>query len=111
MKRLLAMVVLATTMLAGGVRAQDRTADGSLELVGRVTDEAGRPLVGAFVAFEGSDWGSLTGETGRFVLKGASAGQATLTVDLIGYERLVWTGWVADGREVALTLVSKPVLL
>lgn len=111
MKRLLAMVVLATAVLAGGVRAQARTEEGKSQLVGTVTDEAGRPLVGAFVAFEGSDWGSLTGETGRFVLTRERPGEVTLTAELIGYEKRVWTGWAEEGREITLTMVSKPILL
>jgi hypothetical protein len=110
-QRLLAIVVLATAMLAGGVRAQDRDAGGKSQLVGTVTDEAGRPLVGAFVAFEGSRWGALTGETGQFVLTGERPGDVTLTVELIGYETLTWSGRAEEGREIALTLVSKPILL
>lgn len=111
MKRLLAMVVLATAMLTGGAQAQARTAEGKSQVVGTVTDEAGRPLVGAFVAFEGSRWGALTGETGRFVLTPEHPGDVTLTVELIGYETLTWSGPAEEGREIALTLVSKPILL
>ncbi|NJD19885.1 MAG: carboxypeptidase-like regulatory domain-containing protein [Gemmatimonadetes bacterium] len=111
MKRLLTMVVLATAALTGSVRAQDRIADGKSQVVGRVVDETGRALVGAGVAFEGSDWGTLTGETGRFVLARENPGEITLTAELIGYEKLVWTGRVEEGQELGLTMVSKPILL
>lgn len=110
MKRLLAMVVLAAAGLAGGVGAQT-PAEGKSQAVGTVTDEAGRPLVGAFVALEGSDWGTLTGEAGRFVLPVDHPDRVTLTAELIGYEKLVWRGRIEEGRELALTMTSRPILL
>ncbi len=76
-----------------------------------MADEAGRPLVGVFIAFEGSDWGTLSGETGRFVLPLDHPGRVTLTAELIGYERLVWRGRIEEGREIALTMTSRPILL
>ncbi|MDP2955694.1 MAG: carboxypeptidase-like regulatory domain-containing protein [Longimicrobiales bacterium] len=103
--------ILAAALMANKALAQERGADGSFDLVGTVTDPAGRPLVGAFVALEGAKWGSLTGETGRFLIPLVSPGTVSLTAELIGYETLTWTGQAAPGQALALTLASKPILL
>lgn len=108
---LAAWALVAAVMPAATVGAQERSAEAAFDLVGTVTDQAGVPLVGVFVASEGSEWGSLTDKTGRFLLPRTSAGQITLTAELIGYETLTWTGWVQAGRLIALTLASKPILL
>lgn len=105
-----AVGIVVTAFLAGSALAQE--ADGQpFDLVGQVTDESGKPLVGAFVSQAESDWGSLTAETGRFVLPNVTPGVVTLRAELIGYETLTWTGTVADGRAVSLTLVAQPIVL
>lgn len=81
------------------------------DLVGTVTDEAGQPLVGAFVSPADSDWGSLTGENGRFVLRKTTPGAVALRVELIGYETLVWSGEVEEGEALTLRLVAEPIVL
>lgn len=109
---LVALGVGATALVArGALAAQEMEGRGAVDLVGTVTDAGGRPLVGAFVSVEGSDWGSLTGETGRFVIPDLPSGVVTLTAQLIGYETLTWTGAVAGGVPVALTLKEQPILL
>jgi len=101
----LLVAVLTANALAQEVEGR------SFELVGTVTDESGRPLVGAFVSPADSDWGSLTGEDGRFVLRRVTPGTVTLRAELIGYETLVWSGNVSEGRPVALRMVAQPILL
>lgn len=104
------LALMAAALGPGRAHAQDRT-PATFDLVGTVTDQAGVPLVGAFVAPEGSEWGSLTGRDGRFVLPNTPRGQITLTAELLGYEKLTWTGLADAGRPIPLTLVSKPILL
>ena len=103
--------ILAAAASAGEASAQERAAARSFDLVGTVTDPSGRPLVGAFVALEGSKWGSLTGENGRFRIPRVTEGDVSLTAQLIGYANLQWTGTAREGVEVPLVLRSEPILL
>lgn len=102
--------ILLTAFLAGSALAQE-VEGRPFDLVGTVTDEGGKPLVGVFVSLEESDWGSLTSETGRFVLPRVTPGAVRLRAELIGYETLSWTGVVTEGEPLALTLVAQPILL
>lgn len=106
-----ALAVLAAAIPARGLSAQERPAARSFDLVGTVTDPNGRPLVGAFVALTGSEWGSLTGENGRFVISRVAEGDVSLTAELIGYARLEWAGTAREGTEVPLVMTPQPILL
>ena len=107
----LAAGLLLATATAHEAYAQDAQDRQPFELVGTVQDAGGRPLVGAFVAQGDSKWGSLTSETGRFVLPNVTPGPASLTVELIGYETRTWTGIVAPGEALKITLEAQPILL
>lgn len=95
-----------------GVLAQDHVVE-PFDLVGTVVDDAtGRPLVGAFVSFEGSEWGSVTNERGRFHIPEVYEGPAILTVEQLGYEELSWRGELApETGAPELRVTPKPILL
>lgn len=84
MFRLLASLLLALG-LASGVSAQNARFEG------RVTTDAGGPLVGATVLLDGTVYGDATDTDGRYVFS-APAGTYTLGASFIGYE--------AERREV-----------
>jgi hypothetical protein len=103
--------VLAIAILAKDSFAQDMRVVQTFDLVGTLTDEAGQPLVGAFVSLGDSEWGSLTGTEGRFRIPDVRPGPVSLRAELLGYETLNWEGTVQGGTPVALTLAAKPILL
>lgn len=102
---------LAIAFLAQNAFAQDLRVVQSFDLVGTLSDEGGRPLVGAFVSLGDSEWGSLTNEAGRFRVPDVTPGVVTLHAELLGYEKLTWEGAVAAGDAVALRMTAKPILL
>lgn len=104
-------LLLAMALSAAQGAAQDVDDRAPFDLVGTVLDEAGEPLVGAFVSFEGSEWGSLTNRSGRFELPSVTPGEVTLEAELLGYETLQWTATVRAGAPVTLTLSPRPILL
>ena len=83
------------------------------DLTGRAVDaETGEPLVGAFVGLAGSDWGSITEGSGRFLIPDMDPGPLALTVEQLGYETLMWTGNVsAEAGELVLSVSPQPVML
>ena len=111
MERLLMMGLLAAVVAAGEAKAQERPLAATFDLLGTVTDPDGHPLVGAFVALEGSEWGSLTGATGRFAIPRVTGGSVSLTAELIGYAKLEWSGEAVEASEVRLVMVPEPILL
>lgn len=78
MYRLLASLLLALAVSAGA-SAQDARFEG------RVTDEAGAPLVGASVLLDGTVFGASTDVEGRYGF-GAPAGTYTIAVSFLGFE-------------------------
>jgi len=105
----LAIVVLA--FIAGRAFAQEPDLPAPFALVGTVSGEAGQPLAGAFVSLDGSEWGSLTDEAGRFRIPDVDPGLVALTVEQLGYDTLRWEGPVAAGEALALRLTPRPVVL
>jgi hypothetical protein len=103
--------VLAIALLARDGFAQEVRAVQPFDLVGTLSDEGGRPLVGAFVSLADSEWGSLTDETGRFRIPDVTPGVVTVRAELLGYEALEWQGAVEGGSALALTMSAKPILL
>ncbi|HSG07104.1 MAG TPA: carboxypeptidase-like regulatory domain-containing protein [Longimicrobiales bacterium] len=103
--------MLSIPMTAGSAVAQETHAEQTFDLIGTVTDEAGQPLVGAFVRLADSDWGSLTDGAGRFRIPKVTRGVLALQAELLGYETLAWKGTVDAGRELPLRMTSKPILL
>lgn len=107
----LCLAALAVAALASSAFAQDAPAVEPFDLRGIVVDEAGQPLVGAFVALAGSEWGSLTNESGAFRLDDIDPGPIELTVEQLGYATLHWRGSVAADEPLSLTLEAQPVVL
>jgi TonB-linked SusC/RagA family outer membrane protein len=56
-----------------------------LEVTGTISDEQGKPLVGASVRLKGTDRGTSTDQAGRFRLQVPDAG-GTLVISYVGYE-------------------------
>lgn len=108
----LALALVAVALMARSALGQERMSAGPFDLTGVVVDDRGEPLVGAFVALEGSDWGSLTDARGRFVLPDMAAGRIALTAEQLGYATLHWEGEVTgDSGPLMLRLEAQPVLL
>jgi hypothetical protein len=107
----LGLAVVAVALIAGRAFAQEPDPPTPFDLVGTVTGEAGQPLAGAFVSLEGSEWGSLTDEAGRFRIPDVDGGRIALTVQQLGYDTLRWEGPVAAGEALALRLSPRPVVL
>ena len=89
---------------AGMADAQDQT--GKIE--GVVTDAAnGQTLESALVTLDGAETGVLTNTQGRYELTGVPAGEHTVTVALLGYEKQEVQVTVAAGQtavaNIALT--------
>lgn len=107
----LSLAFVAIALLAGHAVGQERVAPEPFDLSGRVLGEGGQPLAGAFVAIEGSEWGSLTDEAGRFRIRDVEAGRIALTVEQLGYDTLRWEGSVSVGQPLTLDMTPRPVLL
>lgn len=106
----LALAVVAIALLATEAFAQ--TAAEPFEVVGSVVDaENGQALIGAWVAIEGSDWGSVTDDRGRFRIPDMTEGTLSLTVEQLGYETLTWQGDVRAGVPLALRAEPEPMVL
>jgi hypothetical protein len=103
--------VLLVALLAVDATAQERNTGGAFDLVGQVVGDKGQPLVGAFVSFADSDWGSLTDQNGRFRIPDARPGPAALEVEQLGYETLEWEGVVQKGDPLRFRLEAQPILL
>jgi hypothetical protein len=105
------LAFLAVALLTGKALAQETDRGGPFDLTGTVVGEDGRPLAGAFVALDESEWGSLTDEAGRFRIADVDQGRVSLTVEQLGYDTLRWEGAVAAGEPVTLRMTPRPVLL
>lgn len=111
--RALTMAAAALALVGTGAAGQTEAENASFEVTGYVMDaESGTRLVGAWVGLDGTDWGSLTDDEGRFRIPDVTPGRLELTVEQLGYSTETWSGVVASG-EVPLTLevAPKPVLL
>lgn len=107
----LVLALMAVTLLARSAFAQEADAVKEFDLVGQVLGENSQPLVGAFVSLKGSDWGSLSDETGKFVVRHVVPGRIELVVEQLGYETLEWTGFVTPATALELRLEPQPILL
>jgi len=107
----LLLVAVALVLLAKSALGQEAEAVREFDLHGHIYGEGDRALVGAFVSLRGSDWGSLTDEKGRFVVRNVVPGRLELTVEQIGYETLEWGGTVTATTTLDLHLDPRPVLL
>jgi TonB-dependent receptor len=104
--------ILLVGLLAGAL-AQSAQAQGSGAIAGAVRDAQNRPLPGATVALEGSRMRSITGDNGRFLLRGVPAGSQRLTVSYLGYADGTADVTVVEGEtaEANLHLEVRPITL
>ena len=65
------------------------------KLVGRIIDNAGLPLPGATLRV--GDLGAISDVEGRYTLLGLKAGEATLVVTYIGFEKVETTLTLTEG--------------
>lgn len=105
------LTALAVALMARSAWAQDIDVIEPFDLGGTVVDEAGQPLVGAFVALAGSKWGSVTNQAGQFRLDDIDPGPLELTVEQLGYATLHWRGSVATDEVLTLTMEAQPLVL
>lgn len=109
---LLFVALIAAPLLERSAFAQEAPTVRTFDLSGLVVDEAsGQPLAGAWVMLTGSDWGSPTTEEGAFYIPDMDPGAISLTVEILGYETLVWDGSVQEGTSLTFRLKPKPLLL
>lgn len=107
----LCLALVTVALVARSALGQEREVR-NFDLVGHVVDADGQPLVGAFVALEGSDWGSLTNEEGRFLIPDLYPGRVALSAEQLGYATLTWRGDVSDDSgPLMLRMEAQPVVL
>lgn len=109
------LVALSALAVASPLPAQ-QVDEERAPLVGTVVDaERGTPLVGAFVYNTGPETGATTDRQGRFRLSDAVAAEGltrvSLTVEVLGYRTLRWSGQAEAGRPLQLRMTAKPLLL
>ncbi len=99
----LALLILGP---AGMADAQDQT--GKIE--GVVTDAAnGQTLESALVTLDGAETGVLTNLQGRYELTGVPAGEHTVTVTVLGYEKQEVQVTVAAGQTAVANIALTPL--
>jgi len=60
----------------------------------------------------GTEWGSLTNEEGRFRVPETTPGRIALSIELLAYEKLEWSGDVADDADLlVIELDPQPIVL
>jgi outer membrane receptor protein involved in Fe transport len=67
-------------------------------LSGIIQDDNGEPVVGATVVLLGTNYATITNTTGRYQLNNVTAGNYTLEVRFVGYERAQTTVTVTAGQ-------------
>jgi hypothetical protein len=112
----IALTVAALVLLAQQGQAQDATQEQvelTFTLFGSLVDgNTGAALPGAWVGIPDTEWGSITNDEGRFGIPESTAGRLALTIELIGYQKLEWTGDVQNGEELLLIELSpEPIML
>src|SRR5947208_15388611 len=76
--------------------------DGSI--AGTLTDPAGAVLRGAQVTITENGLNTATDQQGRFFLSGLSAGNYTLSISYIGFEKMTKSVPVSPGQSTSLKL-------
>jgi hypothetical protein len=107
----IALAIGALALLGHDAVGQEMPAP--FDLVGLVVDaEDGTQLAGAWVSLSGSEWGSITDDRGRFRIPDTSPGPLALSVELLGYETLEWSGDIGSSEALLeLPLSPQPIVL
>jgi hypothetical protein len=80
--RLVARLLL---VVAGAVHSEPARAQGTAVLVGRITDSAGAPIVGADVRVPQLERAAFVDSAGRYRLEGLPAGRVTIVAEARGF--------------------------
>jgi hypothetical protein len=107
---ILTIAALALLARSGHAQEIDRT---PFDLFGTVVDAtSGEALVGAWVGYTDSNWGSITDDVGRFRFPDMVPGRLALTIEQLGYEALEWVGAVSAADELLrIELTPQPIIL
>ena len=95
-----------------GVAAQDTGAPERVEIRGRVVDtDTGEPIQGAYISFKDRDWGVLTDDEGRFVLKADRSARYWVITENLGYEPLEFEILDPEPDPLEVRIKSSPIQL
>lgn len=81
---------------------ENRDAERQGAVTGRVVDAQGNPVSGASVSLAGTEYGTLTGDDGRFRIADVPPGDYTVRVQVIGYDRATRRVTVSDGESTSV---------
>ena len=100
---------LALALMAGIVFPLGAQETGSI--TGQITDAgSGRPLASSQVYLEGTAFGTLTGNNGRYLFLNVPVGEYTLAAQLLGYRTVTQTVTVTEGDtetiDIGLTVTA-----
>jgi len=108
LKIILLPLVYSLFIFTGSVTAQTIE---PASISGTVLDSTtGNPLLGAHVFLSGTSLGTSTDHDGQFSLSGLPPGAHTLSISIIGYERLSLEIALKSGQEVQFDKKLKPVV-
>jgi hypothetical protein len=109
---LLAVAAMALLATSSDAQQQPTSPDEGSAVFGQILDsETGSPLIGAWVGLTGTEWGSISNPDGRFRIPDHEDGRLDLTIEVLGYQTLNWSGEVALGDAVQIEMVPEPILL
>ncbi len=107
-----ALLLLGAASHADRASAQDAVTTDKVEVRGRVLDAStGTPIHGAYVALAGQDWGVLSDDNGRFVLRVDRASSYAVVSESLGYERRELTVRRPIPRQLTVRLDPSPIQL
>lgn len=103
-RRSMVPLILATSMIATGLAAQDRGA-----VTGQVVNATTQaPLAGVQVVVAGTALGTVTNQQGRFLVANVPTGQREVRASVIGYSRGTLTVNVGAGQTVNADFSLEP---
>ncbi len=91
---------LLTNALAPAVARAQQPPRGTARVTGTVRGDGGQPVPSAQVTLQGTAFGAVAGDDGRFTISGVPAGTYTLRVARIGYTPATQQVNVGDGATV-----------
>lgn len=108
LKIILLPLVYSLFLFTGSITAQTIE---PATISGTVIDSTtSKPLLGAHVFLSGTSLGTSTDHNGRFSLSGLPPGAHTLSISIIGYERISEKIAINSGQEILFEKKLKPVV-
>jgi TonB-dependent receptor len=101
-KQLLTLIILLSSM----VFTSEIYAQGILK--GKVVDNQRLSLPGANVLIDGTSKGTVTNQTGDFVIQNLNAGSYTITISYLGYSSVKREITITDGQTLELRVEMNP---